>query len=123
MPGTVPSLRLQKVNQKGYRTVRTYLYFFGKKLASLYVGIHRNVNSYEYTGILPHQHSSPSLPSRRMKRLIEDNVKCRHLKKLTCKGAFAAGVYLSDPLPPTTYTLYMCIQYIYSHREGGGGEI
>ncbi len=40
---------------------------------------------------------------------------------------FAAGVYLSEAQisiphnPP--YTLYSCIQYTYSHREGGkGGE-
>jgi hypothetical protein len=34
--------------------------------------------------------------------LITDNrAKCRHLKKLTCKGTFATGVYLSEtpPLP------------------------
>ncbi len=38
---------------------------------------------------------------------------------------FAAGVYLSDarnPIPPyTVYTVYL--QYTYSHREGGGGEL
>jgi hypothetical protein len=36
---------------------------------------------------------------------------------------FAAGVYLSEaqnPIPP--YTLYTCIQYTYSHREGREGE-
>jgi hypothetical protein len=39
---------------------------------------------------------------------------------------FGAGVYLSEaqiliPTPP--YTLYTCIQYTYSRREGGeGGE-
>jgi hypothetical protein len=43
---------------------------------------------------------------------------------------FAAGVYLSvaqNPIPPPLYTLYTCIHYIYSHREGGvgggGGEL
>ncbi len=43
---------------------------------------------------------------------------------------FAAGVYLSEaPSPPMTryhpsYTMYTCIQFTYSHREGGegGGE-
>jgi hypothetical protein len=38
---------------------------------------------------------------------------------------FAAGdVYLSEaqnPILPHSYTLYTCIQYTYSHREGGGG--
>jgi hypothetical protein len=39
---------------------------------------------------------------------------------------FAAGVYLSEaPSPPMSpypppYTLYTCILYTYSHREGGG---
>jgi hypothetical protein len=41
---------------------------------------------------------------------------------------FAAGVYLSEaqnPIPPPpSYTLYLCIQYTFSHREGGsGGEL
>jgi hypothetical protein len=51
---------------------------------------------------------------------------------MTCKRDFAEGVYLSEaPSPPMTpystpsYTLYTCIQYTYSHREGGrgGGEL
>ncbi len=33
---------------------------------------------------------------RRKIRLIEGNAKCRHLKKLTYKRNFAAGVYLSE---------------------------
>jgi hypothetical protein len=28
-----------------------------------------------------------------------------------------------DPILLSTYTLYTCIQYSYSHREGGGGEL
>ncbi len=36
---------------------------------------------------------------------------------------FAAGVYLSEarnPIPPPPpYPLFTCIQYTYSHREGG----
>jgi hypothetical protein len=46
-------------------------------------------------------------------------------KKIDLQRDFAAGVYLSDaPFPPLTpypppYTLYTCILYTYSHREGG----
>jgi hypothetical protein len=47
--------------------------------------------------------------------------------KFICKGTFAECVYLSEapfstitPGPPP-YTMYTCILYIYSHREGGGG--
>ncbi len=42
---------------------------------------------------------------------------------------FGAGYLSEAPSPPMTifpppppYALYMCIQYTYSHREGGGGE-
>jgi hypothetical protein len=45
-----------------------------------------------------------------VENLIEENAKCRQLKKLTCKRDFEAGVYLSaaqNPIPPLTpYTLY-----------------
>ncbi len=48
-------------------------------------------------------------------------------KKLTYKGTLRHVFYLSEvPSPPMTpcslppYTLYTCIQYTYSHREGGG---
>ncbi len=45
-------------------------------------------------------------------------------KKIDLWRDFAAGVYLSEaqnPLhPPPPYTFYTCIQYTYSHREGGG---
>jgi hypothetical protein len=37
---------------------------------------------------------------------------------------FVAIVYLSEaqnPIP-SPFTLYTCIQYTYSHREGGSGE-
>jgi hypothetical protein len=49
-------------------------------------------------------------------------------KKIDLKRDFAADVYLSEaqipiPPPPHPYTLYVaCIQYTYSHREGGEGE-
>jgi hypothetical protein len=44
-------------------------------------------------------------------------------KRIDLQGNLAADVYLSEaqnpiPLP---YTLYTCILYAYSHREGGGG--
>jgi hypothetical protein len=42
-------------------------------------------------------------------------------KKIDLYRDFAAGVYLSEaqnPIPPS-YTLYTCIQYTYSDREGG----
>ncbi len=49
-------------------------------------------------------------------------------KKMTCKGTLRQMFYLSESpspfydliLPP--YTLYTCIQYIYSHRERGRRE-
>ncbi len=57
-------------------------------------------------------------------RLIEGNAKCRHLKKLACKGTLQQ-VFLClkarTPIPPPPYTMYLCIQYIYSHRKGGSG--
>jgi hypothetical protein len=56
-------------------------------------------------------------------RLIECSSKLRYLEKFTCKGTLRQVFYLSEaPPPPLTlpYTLYTCIQYTYSHREGGG---
>ncbi len=57
--------------------------------------------------------------------LKEGNAKCRHLKKWD----FVEGVNLSEaqnpftpPPTPHTHTLYTCIQYTYSLREGGGGR-
>jgi hypothetical protein len=47
-------------------------------------------------------------------------------KKLDLKRDFEADVYLPEsqiPIPPHPYTLYVaCIQYTYSHREGGEGK-
>ncbi len=56
-------------------------------------------------------------------RLIEGNVKCRHLKKLTCKGTLRQLFICVRPKPPPRPPppLYTCIQYIYSQREGGRG--
>ncbi len=42
---------------------------------------------------------------RRKIRPIEDNAKCRHLKKLTCKGTLPAGVTLSEAQKPIPYPL------------------
>ncbi len=40
-------------------------------------------------------------------RLIEDNAKCRHLKKLTCKETLRQVLYLSEaPSPPMGYDPY-----------------
>jgi hypothetical protein len=48
------------------------------------------------------------------------------LKKFTCKGSLRQ-VFICltprTPYPPPPYTRYTCIQYAYSHREGGGGEL
>jgi hypothetical protein len=46
------------------------------------------------------------------------------IQKIDLERDFAAGVYLSEaqnPIHPPPYTLYRCIQYTYSHREGGEG--
>jgi hypothetical protein len=43
-------------------------------------------------------------------------------KKIDLLRDFAADFFLSEaqsPIPP--HTLYTCIQYTYSHREGGDG--
>ncbi len=51
-------------------------------------------------------------------RLIEGNAKCRHLKKMACKGTCdrCFSVWGTESLPILThqYTIY------FSHREGGG---
>jgi hypothetical protein len=55
---------------------------------------------------------------------IDTKAKCRNLKKLTCKGTLF--ICLRPPsllwphIPP--YTMYTCILYTYSHREGGRGR-
>jgi hypothetical protein len=43
-------------------------------------------------------------------------------KQLTCKGTLRPMFICLRPGTPfhPTYTLYTCIQYTYSYREGGG---
>ena len=63
---------------------------------------------------------------RRKRRLIVSNTKCRQLKKLTCKGTLRQVFICQRPItsyPPPPYTLYTCMQYTYSHREGGRGRV
>jgi hypothetical protein len=66
--------------------------------------------------------------TRRKIKLIEGNAKCRHLKKLTYKGSlWQVFICLRPknpipPPPPLQTVQYMCIQYTYSHRKGGGVE-
>jgi hypothetical protein len=58
-------------------------------------------------------------------RLIENNSTCRHLKKLTCKRDFAAGVYLSKaqyPIPPSLHTVQVYAVHLVIQGRGGGGE-
>ncbi len=65
-------------------------------------------------------------------RLIDNNAKCRYLKKFTSKGTLRLVFYLSEvpspPMipyspPPHTHCIYV-YKYTYSHRErmGGGGS-
>jgi hypothetical protein len=57
-------------------------------------------------------------------RLIEGNEKCRHLKKFTSKGTLRQ-VFIClrprTPIPRLADWFIYCIQYTYSHREGGRG--
>ncbi len=49
------------------------------------------------------------------------------MKKIYLLWDFAAGVYLSEtqnPIPSPLHTAqYTCVQHIYSHREGGRGDL
>jgi hypothetical protein len=54
----------------------------------------------------------------------DTKVKCRNLRKLTCKGTLRQFLSVWGPLPsydpiPPIFTLYTWILYTYSHREGG----
>ena len=59
--------------------------------------------------------------------LIEGNAECRHLKKMTGKRDFAAGVYLSEALnpipPPSLHTLHVYKVHLFTQRIGEGGEL
>jgi hypothetical protein len=60
--------------------------------------------------------------TRRKIRSMEGNAKCIHLKNRPVKGLCGSCLSVWGPEPP--YTLYTCIQYTYSIREGGtGGEL
>ncbi len=61
-------------------------------------------------------------PHRRRIRLIEGNAKCRHLKKLTCKGTCGRCLSVWGPEPHNhhPYTLYTCISTVYLFTQGGG---
>ncbi len=61
---------------------------------------------------------------RRNIRLIEGNAKCRHQINLPWKGLCGSCLSVWGPEPHTPpHTLYTCIQYTYSHSEGGGGGL
>jgi hypothetical protein len=58
--------------------------------------------------------------------LIEENAKCRRLKKLICKRDFAAGVYLSEaqsPIPPPLHTVYVYTVDLSKQGMGEGGRV
>jgi hypothetical protein len=61
-------------------------------------------------------------------RIIEGNAKCHHIKQFIYKGTLQVFICLRPrtpypPPPPTSYTLYTCVQHTYSHREGEGGIV
>ncbi len=65
---------------------------------------------------------------RRKIRLIGGNAKCCHLKKLTCKETLRLVFICLRPDPDTPHLdavvyRYTCIQYTYSHRKGGEGDL
>ncbi len=65
-------------------------------------------------------------PMRRKIRLIEGNAKCRHLKKLTCKGTLRL-VFIClrprNPYLPPLQTVYLYLLYsILIYTGKGGGE-
>ncbi len=92
-----------------------------------------------HTGLLVRAHVTHRLQLHRsllhtqmvwiVERLDRKQCNCRYLKKLTCRGTCGRCFICLKPPPPIwphtppphPYTLYTCIQYTYSHREGGGG--
>jgi hypothetical protein len=67
----------------------------------------------------------PVLSQRRRTRLIESDAKCRHLKKLTCKGTLQQ-VFICLRLrisPPPLHIVYVNTVYLFTDGRGGGGEL
>ncbi len=58
---------------------------------------------------------------RRKIRLIESNAKCRHLKKLICKGTLRQRPEAHN-IPPPLHTVYV-YTVILIHTGKGGGEL
>ncbi len=57
---------------------------------------------------------------RKPKTLKESNAKCRHLKKLTCKGIlWQVFICLRPRTPFPPDTLFTCIQYTFFTKERG----
>jgi hypothetical protein len=61
---------------------------------------------------------------RRKIRLIESNAKCRHLRKLPCKGTLRHVFYLPEAEPHTPHLTHcICVYSIPCHTgKGGAGE-
>jgi hypothetical protein len=84
------------------------------------------------TPLLRYQLKAKPLPAtkrdRRKTRLIEINAKCRHPKKLTCKGILRQVFYLIEvPSPPMTPILppplhFVYVYTVYLFTQGRGGE-
>ncbi len=83
-------------------------------------------SSYTYTQLFPAD--SPAITMHRRKiRLIEGNAKCRHLKKLTLKGALQQVficLWPRKPYPPPPLTHCILVYSTLIHTaKGGGGRV
>ena len=64
--------------------------------------------------------------NRRHKQLKEDYVKCRHLKKLTCKWTLRQVFIICGPEPHNPSPLHSVYVYtvcLFTQRRGGGGRV